>query len=272
MERRSRPVGWRTWMCAIKKVTKETLRRPRAAVLRTPVPCAPRSVEGRCGNSLRSDTRTSSPSPDLRCSARSRRTGRSRSTATASMHGVDLSGVAVALDVGSALSEPSIAGESGAQRRRCLSEASSAPSPDSPRSAGCRRGATARGLAACFFGYFLDGAHPCAPPYGPATPFHAAPAARCTSKESDTPPQSRKRSAGMARRDQMRGRSNENGTFAGAVSMNRSTRNLRTSRRTPPRSQCSPAPSAATRPPSGCRPRSGGCPGHGCPCGPRSRP
>ena len=61
-------------MCAIKKVTKETLRRPRADVLRTPVPCAPRSVEGRRGNSLRSDTRASSPSPDLRCSARSRRT------------------------------------------------------------------------------------------------------------------------------------------------------------------------------------------------------
>jgi len=29
----------------------------------------------------------------------------------------------------SALSEPSIAGESGAKRRRCLSAASSAPSP-----------------------------------------------------------------------------------------------------------------------------------------------
>ncbi|KAG1163611.1 hypothetical protein G6F35_019073 [Rhizopus arrhizus] len=57
-------------MCAIKKVTKETRRRPRAGALRTPVPCAPRPVEGRCGNSLRSDTRTSSPSPDLRCSAR----------------------------------------------------------------------------------------------------------------------------------------------------------------------------------------------------------
>lgn len=55
-------------------------------------------------------------------------------------------------------------------------------------------------LAACFFGYFLDGAHPCAPPYGPATPFRAAPAARCTSKESDTPPQSRKRAAGNPRR------------------------------------------------------------------------
>ncbi|CRX69374.1 unnamed protein product [Stenotrophomonas maltophilia] len=69
----------------------------------------------------------------------------------------------------SALSEPSIAGESGAKRRRCLSAASSAPSPDSPRSAGYRRVATARAPAACFFGYFL-----------------------CTSKESDTPPRSRK--------------------------------------------------------------------------------
>ncbi len=151
VERRSRPVGWRTWMWAIKKVTKEALRRPRAGVLRTPVPCAPRSVEGRRGNSLRSDTRTSSPSPDLRCSARSRRTGRSRSTATASTHGVDLLGAAVALDVGSALSEPSIAGESGAKRRRCLSVASSAPSPDSPRSTGHRCAAPARALAARFF-------------------------------------------------------------------------------------------------------------------------
>jgi hypothetical protein len=148
-----------------KKVTKETLRQPRADVLRTPVPCAPRSVEGRCGNSLRSDTRTSSPSPDLRCSARSRRTGRSRSRATASTRGVGLPGAAVAFDLGSALSEPSIAGESGAKRRRCLSEASSAPPPDSPRSAGYRCAASARALAACFFGYFL-----------------------CTSKESDTPP------------------------------------------------------------------------------------
>jgi len=35
-----------------KKVTKETLRLPRADALRTPVPCAPRPAEGRCGNSL----------------------------------------------------------------------------------------------------------------------------------------------------------------------------------------------------------------------------
>ncbi|VEE50846.1 Uncharacterised protein [Stenotrophomonas maltophilia] len=70
----------------------------------------------------------------------------------------------------------------------------------------------------------------------------------------------------------MRRRTNENGTLAGAVPMNRFTRNLRTSRRTPPRSRCSPAPSAATRPPSGCRPRSDGCPDRGCPSGPGSRP
>ncbi len=208
-------------------------------MLRTPVPCAPRPVEGRCGNSLRSDTRTSSPSPDLRCSARSRRTGRSRSTATTSTHGVDLLGAAVALDVGSALSEPSIAGESGAKRRRCLSAASSAPSPDSPRSAGNRCVATARGWRSVSLVTFF------------------------ARKESDTPPRSRKR---------LSVRANENGTLAGAVSMSRFTRNLRTSRRTPPRSQCSPAPSAATRPPSGCRQRSGGSPGHGCPSGPGSRP
>ncbi len=207
-------------------------------MLRTPVPCAPRSVEGRCGNSLRSDTRTSSPSPDLRCSARSRRTQRQRQKLPPvdPRHAWML--LLLILTFQSALSEPSIAGESGAKRRRCLSAASSAPSPDSPRSTGNRRVASARAPAACFFGYFL-----------------------CTSKESDTPPRSRKRV-----------RANENGTLAGAVSMNRFTRNLRTSRRTPPRSQCSPAPSAATRPPSGCRPRSGGSPDHGCPCGPASRP
>ncbi len=49
------------------------------------------------------------------------------------------------LTLGPPYSEPSIAGESGAKRRRCLSEASSAPSPDSPRSAGCRCAAPARG-------------------------------------------------------------------------------------------------------------------------------
>ncbi len=209
-------------------------------MLRTPVPCAPRPVEGRCGNSLRSDTRTSSPSPDLRCSARSRRT----QGQMPQRHPVDPRHawmlLPLILILQSALSEPSIAGESGAKRRRCLSAASSAPSPDSPRSAGNRRVATARALAACFFGYFL-----------------------CTSKESDTPPRSRTR---------LSVRTNENGPLAGAVSMNRVTRNLRTSRRTPPRSQCSPAPSAATRPPSGCRPRSGGSPDRGCPCGPGSRP
>lgn len=42
-------------------------------------------------------------------------------------------------------SEPSTAGESGAKRRGCPSEASSAPSPDSPRSAGHRCAAPARG-------------------------------------------------------------------------------------------------------------------------------
>ncbi len=37
-ERRSRPAGWRTWMCAIKKVTQETRGHPRAgAVRRCPV-------------------------------------------------------------------------------------------------------------------------------------------------------------------------------------------------------------------------------------------
>ncbi len=208
-------------------------------MLRTPVPCAPRPVEGRCGNSLRSDTRTSSPSPDLRCSARSRRTQRQMPQ----LHPVDPRHVwmlsILILIFQSALSEPSIAGESGAKRRRCLSAASSAPSPDSPRSAGNRRVATARGWRSVSLVTFF------------------------ARKESDTPPRSRKR---------LSVRTNENGTFAGAVSMNRLTRNLRTLRRTRRRSRCSPVPSAATRPPSGCRPRSGGSPGHGCPCGPGSRP
>ncbi len=238
MERRSRPVGWRTRMCAIKKVTKETRRRGASRCCAS-VPCAPRSVEGRCGNSLRSDTRTSSPSPDLRCSARSRRT----QGQMPQPHPVDPRHawmlLPLILTFQSALSEPSIAGESGAKRRRCLSAASSAPSPDSPRSAGNRRVATARGWRSVSLVTFF------------------------ARKESDTPPRSRKR---------LSVRANENGTFAGAVSMNRVTRNLRTSRRTPPRSQCSPAPSAATRPPSGCRPRSGGSPDRGCPCGPGSRP
>ncbi len=134
-----------------KKVTKEALRRPRAGVLRTPVPCAPRSVEGRRGNSLRSDTRTSSPSPDLRCSARSRRT----QGQMPQLHPVHLRDawllLFLILTFQSALSEPSIAGESGAKRRRCLSVASSAPSPDSPRSTGHRCAAPARALAARFF-------------------------------------------------------------------------------------------------------------------------
>ena len=143
------------------------------------------------------------------------------------------------LTLGPPYSEPSIAGESGAKRRRCLSAASSAPSPDSPRSAGYRRVATARGWRSVSLVTFF------------------------ARKESDTPPRSRKR---ISRR------ANENGTFAGAVSMNRDYAQIRTSRRTRRRSQCSPAPSAATRPPSGCRRRSGGSPGRGCPCGPGSRP
>ncbi len=149
-----RPRRGVTFFARAKKVTKETRRRPRADVLRTPVPCAPRSAEGRCGNSLRSDTRTSSPSPDLRCSARSRRT----QGQMPQLHPVDPRHAWMLLPLilifRPALSEPSIAGESGAKRRRCLSAASSAPSPDSPRSAGHRRVATARGRRRVSFGYF----------------------------------------------------------------------------------------------------------------------
>ncbi len=169
-----RPRRGVTFFARAKKVTKET-RRQGASRCYASVPCAPRPVEGRCGNSLRSDTRTSSPSPDLRCSARSRRT----QGQMPQLHPVNprhvwmLLFLILILIFQSALSEPSIARESGAKRRRCLSAASSAPSPDSPRSTGNRRAATARAPAAYFFGYFL-----------------------CTSKESDTSPQARKRSAG----------------------------------------------------------------------------
>ncbi len=185
--------------------------------------------QGTAPNSLRSNTGASSPLIPLRCSARSRRTGRSRSTATASTHGVDLLGAAVAFDLGSDLSEPSTAGPARAKRCGCLSAASSRAVPRRTEERRVPMRSIGSRLAERFFGYFLDGAHPCAPPYGPATPFWAAPATRCTSKETDTPPRSRKR---------ISVRANENGTFAGAVSMNRVYAQIRTSRRTPPRNRC----------------------------------
>ncbi len=85
--------------------------------------------QGTAPNSLRSNTGASSPLIPLRCSARSRRTGRSRSTARASTHGADLLGAAFAFDVGSALSEPSTAGPARAKRCGCLSAASSRTVP-----------------------------------------------------------------------------------------------------------------------------------------------
>ncbi len=67
---RATDVGSRvTFLFAKRKVTKRNAP-PAASRCYAPVPCAPRPVEGRRGNSLRSDTRASSPSPDLRCSAR----------------------------------------------------------------------------------------------------------------------------------------------------------------------------------------------------------
>ncbi len=100
----------------------------REPVLRTGALCF--SVnQGTAPNSLRSNTGASSPLIPLRCSARSRRTGRSRSTATASTRGVDQPGAAVAFDLGSALSEPSTAGPARAKRCGCLSAASSRTVP-----------------------------------------------------------------------------------------------------------------------------------------------
>ena len=150
---RFRACGGCYFLCSCKESNQRNT--PPAASRRcAPVPCAPRSAEGRCGNSLRSDTRTSSPSPDLRCSARSRRT----QGQMPQLHPVDPRHAWMLLPLilifRPALSEPSIAGESGAKRRRCLSAASSAPSPDSPRSAGHRRVATARGRRRVSFGYF----------------------------------------------------------------------------------------------------------------------
>ena len=134
-----------TFLSAERKVTKRNA--PPAASRRAAHAGTLRSSvrRGTARNSLRSNTRASSPSPDLRCSARSRRT----QGQMPQRHPVDPCHACMLLPLiltfQSALSEPSIAGESGAKRRRCLSAASSAPSPDSPRSAGNRRVATARG-------------------------------------------------------------------------------------------------------------------------------
>ncbi len=85
--------------------------------------------QGTAPNSLRSNTGASSPLIPLRCSARSRRTGRSRSRATASTRSMDQPGAAVAFDLGSALSELSTAGPARAKRCGCLSAASSRTVP-----------------------------------------------------------------------------------------------------------------------------------------------
>ncbi len=68
-----------TFLFAKRKVTKRNAP-PTASRCYAPVPCAPRPVEGRRGNSLRSDTRASSPSPDLRCSARLKADSTSKAT------------------------------------------------------------------------------------------------------------------------------------------------------------------------------------------------
>ncbi len=136
--------------------------------------------QGTAPNSLRSNTGASSPLIPLRCSARSRRTGRSRSTATASTRGVDQPGAAVAFDLGSALSEPSTAGPARAKRCGCLSAASSRTVPrrtEERRVPMCSIGSRPGGV----FLWLLSFAR----------------------KESDTPPRSRKRlSPGPARRHQ----------------------------------------------------------------------
>ena len=68
-----------TFLFAKRKVTRRNAP-PAASRCYAPVPCAPRPVEGRRGNSLRSDTRASSPSPDLRCSARLKADSTSKAT------------------------------------------------------------------------------------------------------------------------------------------------------------------------------------------------
>ena len=195
--------------------------------------------QGAAPNSLRSNIGASSPLIPLRCSARSRRT----QGQMPQLHPVDPHHVWMLLPLiltfQSALSEPSTAGPARAKRCGCLSAASSRTVPrrtEERRAPACVARRLWRSVSLVTF---------------------------FARKESDTPPRSRKR---------ISVRTNENGTFAGAVSMNRDYARIRTSRRTRRRNRCSPAPSAATRPPSGCRPRSDGCPGHGCPCGPGSRP
>ncbi len=68
------------FLFAKRKVTRRNAP-PAASRCYEPVPCAPRPVEGRRGNSLRSDTRASSPSPDLRCSVRLKADSTSNATA-----------------------------------------------------------------------------------------------------------------------------------------------------------------------------------------------
>jgi len=133
--------------------------------------------QGTAPNSLRSDIGASSPLIPLRCSARSRRAGRSRSTARASTHGVDLLGAAVAFDLESALSEPSTAGPARAKRCGCLSAASSRTVPRRTEERRAPARSDGSRPAACFFGYFL-----------------------CTSKESNTPRRRGNDPPGMARR------------------------------------------------------------------------
>ena len=131
-------------MCAIKKVTKETRRWPRAgAAHRCPALLGP----SRDGAGTRCAQTPAPLRPRRTCGARLAQGGmegqdqRQRHPRMAWIYWVQLR----LLTLGPPYREPSIAGESGAKRRRCLSAASSAPSPDSPRSAGYRCAAPARG-------------------------------------------------------------------------------------------------------------------------------
>ncbi len=113
---------------AKRKVTKRNAPPEREPVLRTGALCF--SVnQGTAPNSLRSNTRASSPLIPLRCSARSRRTQHQERQ----LHPVDPRHawmlLPLILTFQSALSEPSTAGPARAKRRGCLSAASSRAVP-----------------------------------------------------------------------------------------------------------------------------------------------
>jgi len=100
---------------------------------------------GTARNSLRSDTRASSPPVPLRCSARFKADPGQSQRQALRLSSLRCRHSRLWHLIFPPCSEPSTGGPARAKRRGCLSAASSAPSLDGPRSAGYRRAAPARG-------------------------------------------------------------------------------------------------------------------------------